>query len=253
MEQNTYSLLLSLLLDFGEAMISSGAEMGRVEDSLSRIGHSFGAVHTEAFAITSSLVLTVRFSEGEYTGSRRIKNVGNNFNKLRKLNSLSRRCTEEKLSPEEFKESLGKIKKENISALKEYAGSALAAGAFAVFFGGNIFDGIMGALFGLLICFFQSKIASHFPNKAFFLFVVSFVSGIGICLSAKCLSFLPLHVDMIMIGDIMLLVPGIATTMSVRDILVGDTISGFTKFLECLLWAASLAAGFVLAMMLFGR
>ncbi len=253
MEQTKNSTLLSVFLDFGEAMMSSGAEIGRVEDSLSRMGISYGAVRTEVFAITSSLVLTLRFPEGEYTGSRRIEKTDTNFDKLRKLNALSRRCTENPLPPEEIESELKKICRETCSPLKLYLGSALAAGAFAVFFGGNLFDGFFSALFGLLICFFQLKIASFFPNKAFFLFFASFFSGVGICLAKKALPLFPLHVDMIMIGDIMLLIPGIATTMSVRDILVGDTISGITKLLECILWAACLAAGFVLAMMLCGR
>ncbi len=253
MGQENYRKLLSILLDFGEAMMASGAEIRRIEDSLSRMGSSFGAKRTEVFVITSSIVLTIRFPEGEYTGSRRIENVGTNFDKLRKLNALSRKCAEQGLSSEELEKELNLLCEEKTSSLKLFLGSALAAGAFAVFFGGNIYDGVLGAIFGLLICFFQTRLASRFPNKAFFLFAVSFIAGIGICLSSRFLPFLPLHVDMIMIGDIMLLVPGIATTMSVRDILVGDTISGFTKLLECLLWAASLAAGFVLAMMLCGR
>ena len=62
----------------------------------------------------------------------------------------------------------------------------------------------------------------------------------------------PLHLDKIMIGDIMLLIPGIAMTNSVRDILVGDTISGVMRLIESLLWAGSIAFGFMLAIRLIG-
>jgi uncharacterized membrane protein YjjP (DUF1212 family) len=57
---------------------------------------------------------------------------------------------------------------------------------------------------------------------------------------------------MVMIGVIMLLIPGIAFTNSVRDILVGDTISGLMRLVESLLWAAGLAVGFMLAILLVG-
>ena len=50
----------------------------------------------------------------------------------------------------------------------------------------------------------------------------------------------------------MLLVPGIAITNSVRDIFVGDTITGTMRFIECLLSAAALAAGFMLAIYAVG-
>ena len=50
----------------------------------------------------------------------------------------------------------------------------------------------------------------------------------------------------------MLLIPGIAMTNSVRDILVGDTISGVMRLIESLLWAGSIACGFMLAIRLIG-
>jgi len=37
-----------------------------------------------------------------------------------------------------------------------------------------------------------------------------------------------------------------------RDILVGDTISGIMRLIESLLWAAGLAVGFMLAILLVG-
>lgn len=43
-----------------------------------------------------------------------------------------------------------------------------------------------------------------------------------------------------MIGDIMLLIPGILMTNSIRDILIGDTISGVMRLVESLLWAEHL-------------
>ena len=50
-----------------------------------------------------------------------------------------------------------------------------------------------------------------------------------------------------MIGDIMLLIPGIAITNAIRDMLMGDTISGLMRLIEGILWAGALAAGFMAA------
>jgi uncharacterized membrane protein YjjP (DUF1212 family) len=135
--------------------------------------------------------------------------------------------------------------------LKLYCGSALAAGFFTLFFGGSPLDGIVAALFGLLICFLQSRLCEYCPNQFFFLFLTCFVSGSGIFLLERFLPFL--QEDMIAIGDIMLVVPGIAITMAARDMIIGDTISGLTRLLESLLWAGAVATGFMLALFLFGR
>ena len=46
--------LLHLLLDLGEAMLTAGAEVNRVEDTLSRMGQAYGAEKMNVFVITSA-------------------------------------------------------------------------------------------------------------------------------------------------------------------------------------------------------
>ena len=55
-----------------------------------------------------------------------------------------------------------------------------------------------------------------------------------------------------MIGDIMLLIPGIAMTNAIRDMLMGDTISGLMRLIESILWAGSLAVGFMASIWMVG-
>ena len=59
-----------------------------------------------------------------------------------------------------------------------------------------------------------------------------------------------LHMDMILIGDIMLLIPGIAMTNAIRNMLGGNTISGVIRLTESLIWAAALAGGFMTALLI---
>lgn len=244
--------LLKLFLDLGEELLVSGGEIERVEDSLSRLGNSFGAAKTDVFAITSSIVLTLSYDDGTaVTGTRRIKKGSDlNFSRLHALNALLRRCCQKSLSPEELEESFLAITREKPGRLSLYLGSAMAAGSFALFFGGTVWDGILAALVGLFICFLQRFFAPKCPNQVFFLFVSSFLCGCGIYLLGRVFSFL--HPDYVVMGDIMLLIPGIAITVAVRDMVIGDTISGFTRLFECLLWAGALAGGFMLALILFG-
>ena len=51
--------LLHLLLDMGEMLLASGAEINRVEDTLQRIGRAYGAAKMNVFVITSSIVITM--------------------------------------------------------------------------------------------------------------------------------------------------------------------------------------------------
>lgn len=243
--------LLHLLLDMGEMMLCSGGEVRRVENTLSLMGKAYGATETNVLVITASIVLTMKFADGNLiTESRRVESPGSNkLWRLEGLNALSRKCCEQPLSIEQLEIEI-KNCKQPTNLWKFYLGSALAAGSFAIFFGGNIFDGFIAAAFALLVCLFQRKFSSIFPNNIIFNIVCSFVIGVLICLFTKLI--LISNTDMVMVGVIMLLIPGIAFTNSMRDILVGDTISGFMRLIESMLWAAGLAVGFMLAILLVG-
>ena len=86
-------------------------------------------------------------------------------------------------------------------------------------------------------------------NEVTFQFVASFLTGCFICVMARI--FPVLHVDKIMIGDIMLLIPGIAFTNSLRDMFSGDTITGLIRCMEALLLALVVGLGFTVANLLF--
>ena len=52
-------LMLHTLLELGESMLADGADVRRVEQTLSRMGKAYGAVRMDVFVITSSIVLTM--------------------------------------------------------------------------------------------------------------------------------------------------------------------------------------------------
>ena len=65
--------LLHCFLDLGEAMLAVGADVNRVEDSLSRLGLAYGAARMNVFVITSSIVVTMSLPDGrDVTQTRRI-------------------------------------------------------------------------------------------------------------------------------------------------------------------------------------
>lgn len=238
------------LLNIGENLLGSGAEINRVEDTLERIGKACGAVKVHAFVITEAIVLTISFGgEAELTQIRRIKGgQSHNFYKIDKLNSLSREICSGLLSPEEFYEQLESVARHSENRKKLYVGSVLGAGSFTLFFGGSAWEAVAVAVLGCLICWMQIHIEPLWDNSTIYLFFTSLFIGVIICALAKADP--GLKADNIMIGDIMLLVPGIAITNAARDMLVGDNISGILRLTEALLRAAALALGFSAAIYL---
>ena len=60
------------------------------------------------------------------------------------------------------------------------------------------------------------------------------------------------NADMMVMGNIMLLIPGAALTNSLRDMISGDTMAGMLRFLEACILALAIAAGYLLASMVMG-
>lgn len=245
------SELLHLFMDIGEGIHRAGGEIDRVEDTIQRLATAYGAIRADVFAITSSIEVTIFFpGDVELTRTRRIRGAGgSNLARLQAYNDLSRRCCAAPMTADALREAIAACETPG-RMLPIYLGSALASGAFAIFFGGGPLDGVVGALFGLLICFLQDRLPRLCPNAVTVNFLAALFTGLGVCLLSRL--FDPLLPDKIMIGDIMLLIPGIALTTSIRNILVGDTISGTLRLVESVIFAAALASGFMLAMSLVG-
>jgi uncharacterized membrane protein YjjP (DUF1212 family) len=55
--------LLCLALDVGEGVLKNGGEVHRVEDTVERICHAYGASHVEVFAITTLILASVRMED----------------------------------------------------------------------------------------------------------------------------------------------------------------------------------------------
>lgn len=247
MDNKERQKLVHELLNMGEVLLSSGAEVNRVEDTLNRMGKAYGALQMNTFVITSSMVLTMTFPDGEsYTESRRILRPGGpDFQKVEKCNALSRECCMNPKPVEELRDKINEIGSRELSVWRLYIGSIIGAASFAIFFGGGVWDGLTAALFGFLICICQRKLDPFCANRVMFNLICSFLMAAGVCLLSKAIPvLLP---DKIIIGDIMLLIPGLAMTSAVRDIIVGDTIAGLMRLIESLLWAFALACGVMVA------
>ena len=91
---------LDCALDIGAEMLTRGAEIHRVEDSVRRICMAYGAEKVDVFSITYTIVVTMSSPEfGFRTQARRIKGFSYDLHRLDKLNALSRSICEKKLEP----------------------------------------------------------------------------------------------------------------------------------------------------------
>ena len=244
--------LLDQLLNIGELLLQNGAEISRVEETISRMGMAYGAAEMHVFVITYSIVVSMQLPDGRVlTQTRRITQpAGTDFIRLEACNTLSRRCCRQPLPLEELTAEVERIRDRPNSRLRIYGSSMLGVGSFTLFFGGGPADMLVAVTFAAVTCLLQEYLMPICLNRVIFNLICSLLIGIGTC---GCVLLWPvLQLDKIIIGYIMLLIPGLAMTNAVRDILVGNTISGSLRLTESLLWAGALACGFMLAIWITG-
>ena len=242
--------LVDCLLDMGELLLKCGAEISRVEDTVSRMAKAYGCLRADVFVITSIISLSVKFpNEKVLTETRRIYSSSEtDFTRLEHLNHISRSCCQEPMPVAELRRELRQVASEEKSFGMLLLGSVLAAASFAVFFGGTLWDGLAAAVFAAGICFLQRVLGKTEIAPVGANLLLSLITGVAVGL--VCRAVPAIHPDKILIGDIMLLIPGLTMIHSVRNILGGNTISGLLRLTESLIWAAALAGGFMLALMI---
>ena len=244
--------LFDYAMDIGEQMLISGAEVHRVEESINRMCYALGAERVDVFIITSSMVVTVYTQDDTaYTRTRRVTTMKFNIERLHKLNALSRQICEKEMTEEEIQLKLNEaINCKPFPALLEFISSAVIAGAFTLFFGGNVLETVISFFVGAFVwlgLFFADKLI---PNKIFGKFYAAAI--------ATLLAYLTVRfgwvasMDAIIIGNIMTLIPGIGLTNSIRDLFSGDSIAGILRMVDAMLTALAIAAGYYLVAVLGG-
>lgn len=220
-------------LEIGAKMIENGAEINRVEDTITRLLDSQKIKNSSVFCINSIIII----SSGNTVYTKRIRRNDLNLFNIEQLNNQSR-C---------ICESRAFHKKENIYPLIIKVISILfATGSFCIYFGGTIADAVFAGVVGLIISSIKPIINTGFAKT----FCDSVIAGI--------LSYLPsflfdnIHPDKIMIGTIMLSIPGLTVGNAMRDIMNSDILSGVIELIDAIFIALSIALGFSVAVLIFG-
>lgn len=243
--------MLSIVLRICASMLEAGAEIHRVEDTMDRLCRAYGAREVQPFSIPSMVMATVTMSDGFHkTAIRRVYGTTNHYDLLENLNALSRRVCADPPPLDALEDAYERALKPSKRPkwLLMLCGMLAAAG-FTLFFGGNFRDALAALPIGALLTFLDLHKRAR-SNALAHTAISSFAAGM-LSVGAAWIGLAP-HVDKVMIGGIMLLVPGLAFGASIRELLCGDTIAGSLRMVQALLTAVVIAAGFGVAILLGG-
>ena len=243
--------LINLALDAGEIMLASGAETFRVQDTMQRILSVSSKEKIEALAMCTLLMVTLpREEQGPLSMARAVKNRDLNFEKICAVNDMSRAFVSGKISVTEALDHCQEIHHApNFKFRTRVLGYAISGAGFAFMVGGSVQDFLVSFVIALLMgCTLVSLERKKIP---FFVapLMGGLVTGLAACMAHALLPATQL--DKLIIGTMKVLLPGLALSKAMRDLLEGNLISGNSKVVEVLLIACSIAAGVAVALTLF--
>lgn len=243
--------LLRTALDVAVHTLRAGGEVHRVEETVERICYAHGAAHVEVFSINSIVTATVRMECGTYAShTRRVLSIESHMARLSRLNEISRALCRREMTLEAAQVAVAEAKHYSpFPSWLELIGSLICAGGFAIFFGGSARDMLASGLISLLITGVIRLIPSSF--NAFASLVLLIFLG-GLLATFACRLQLADGVDYIVIGLIMPHIPGLTFGAALRDLLLGDILTGLIGLMRTLLLAVSIAFGIFLAFALTG-
>lgn len=237
-----YGILLELATDLGYELAMCGAETFRIEESVSRVLQAYG-IKAEVFSIPNCLTVSIETDSKPMTRVRRIGIHGNDLDGVERFSGLSRKLCQQTPDPETAVHWLEEAKKQRRSycLVISLLGHFLGAFGFSMVFGGSWIDGICGGFCGLLIGIINRFTGKLKANQFFSIIAASFPMALmAYAISAAGIGD---NADMITIGALMILVPGLLFTNAMRDIIFGDINSGTNRIVQVFLIAAAIVTG----------
>lgn len=246
--------ILMLAIYAGEIMMKNGAEIYRVEDTMTRICRACHINYVEVFATPTGIFVSLDKGDAEddtQTYIKRIKGTSTDLNKISMVNEFSRKFTTTDLSIDEGMKILKNIDNQTPYPIwLRLLGASMVASCFCAIFGGNMIDFCIAFAAGILCYAFSRFLAKYDTNF--------FIQGFCCCTVAAFIAMLAsttiptASYQTIISGVIMIFVPGVAITNAIRDFLSGETLAGVTRLTEAVLTAVSLAAGAGVVIKLWG-
>jgi uncharacterized membrane protein YjjP (DUF1212 family) len=224
--------------------------VARVEDTLVRIAQAYGITQVEVYATPTGIFITL--GDGHLTALRRIQGRTFALDRVSAVNALSRELAAEHIDPVAALRRIEAIAAQPapVPAWADPIASALGAAACTMLVGGALSDFVPALLANVIVQAVQRVVASLRLPDAITDFVAGATAVFAGLAAAQLLgaNFMP-----VVAGGIMILLPGIAFTTSVRDAMAGDLTSASARGLEAGMKAAALASGVAATLYATGR
>lgn len=233
---------MKLAMRTGELLLINGAEIYRVEDTVSRILSTGNLVDEIEVATTYSSIMISFYYNGYITSIKKIKDRTLNLEKISKVNDFARSFVNNNIDIDNANKILDDIENmDSYSNVKKVIMAAFGSAMFTLALDGTPIDAVVAfvaVLFGqYVLTKTRDSGRKYFMEIVYGAIIVSTVAIVSHHLGIVS------NLYAVIIGSILLLFPGVVMTNSVRDFMNGDLMSGLIGFIQALFIAIALAIG----------
>ena len=231
--------IMDFIMAAGQTLLENGAEVFRVEQTMEIMARSFHLREFHVYILTNGIFASA--GTAEISEVRNVPVRTTHLGRVAAVNELSRQIAAGGLTLDEAEAQLARAQRIPFpNDWVQLVAGLSGAFCFAMIFGGTLRAGLAAAVAGLaangylLLC---ERL--HLPGGFRKITTASLITLV-------CLPLCHLRgteASHAIIGTLMILTPGIAFTMGIRDFVQGDYLSGTIRMIDALLVAACIAIG----------
>jgi len=240
-----------LALETGRIILQSGSSTNRVELMMHKVCRGFGYEECESFVTPTGIFLSLSDRDEQITTRiQRIENRRIDLGKITQVSGLVNQLMKKdedqafwgQSRSERFRDELRRIDAETPYPMWviNLCGGA-TSGFFCLLFGGSWVEFVVAFIIGIMVSA-SLKYISRLPVNNFLLNALA--AALIVLLAKTFDTWIPyMRLDNIIIGGIMILVPGLSLTNAIRDTMSGDLVSGTARGVEALIITTAIVAG----------
>ena len=234
------SQILNIAAETGKLLLLGGAESFRIEETVERVGKALGATLTCYVTLTAVIVSTKNSSQTKVIKARP---SGFNLQTVDEINTLSRNLESKNISAKQYENGIITIKHhiKDFSPLLKNISAGIVSVAPSLY--GSYFwtqyilmftTGVVGYSMYIML---KKRIPIPYSGEL----VSSFIIGVMTTVEYR-FGIAPDFMG-ITLGSLMPLVPGLAITNSIREIINGEIIAGSVRAMDAILCVCALVIG----------
>lgn len=238
--------VLEFAVDAGRILLRHGAEIFRVEETITHICNHYGVKDLNLFVLSNGIFITAEKEGREiYAKIKHIPLAQTHLGIVDKVNDLSRKICAGEISLVDAKAQLEKIA--DIPSIKPHfqiLAAGIGSGCFCYLLNATVADSLKSAVISMLLNIFlvfaqKAKLSRLLVNTVGA--AIAAILAVALCREGGII--INSSLDKVIIGSIFTLIPGVAFVNSLRDIANSDILSGVVKMIDAILGFIYIAIG----------